>query len=266
MVEHRMYLPSAGIFLAAACLGVHALDRLGPRARRLALGGAALYVLVLAGATHARNEIWRDPATLWGDAAAKSPRLARPWLYLGQQRMRLGDPAGAVPLFERATQLHPRLPHAFLNLGRAYAQVGRLAEAERAFRDGFAMGGGKLRRAHLWFGELLLDQGRVGEACEEFRAELTADPSGREARTNLVVCSLVAGAPAAALAEADRLEREFPGDARLLFNLALAADAAGEPARAAVAYSRFLRIADPDLAAQQEAARRWLAERGAVRP
>jgi protein O-mannosyl-transferase len=261
VVEHRAYLPSAGLFVAAGAAVAAAVERLGAGGRRLALGAAAAWVLVLAGATFARNEVWRDPLTLWGDAMAKAPERSRPHLYVAQALVARGEPERAIPLLERATRLRPPTPLARLSLGVAYAKVGRLAEAERALRAGIASTPDRVPGAHLELGRVLVQAGRVEEACGEFRAEVEVEPRSREARTNLVVCSLTAGDPAAALAQAERLDREAPGDARLLFNLALAADAAGDPARAADAYRRFLGTAGAELAPQREAAARWLAGR-----
>jgi tetratricopeptide (TPR) repeat protein len=261
-VEHRMYLPSAGIFVAVGAALVSGLGRLSAGGRRITLGAAAAAVLLLAGATWARNEVWRDPLTLWSDAMAKAPVRSRPHVFVAQALMARGEAARAIPLLERATGLRPRTPLAHLNLAKAYAEVDRLGDAERAARAGIGSTSSAVTGANVLLGRILLRMGRVEEACRAFEAELAADPRGREARTNLVVCSLAAGDARGALARAERLDAEGPGDGRLLFNLALAADAAGEPARAADAYARFLAVAGPDLAPQRDAAARWLAARG----
>lgn len=266
VVEHRVYLPSMGLFVAAGAAVAAGVERLGAGGRRLALGAVAAWVLLLAVATFARNEVWRDPLTLWSDAMAKAPERSRPHLYVAQALVARGEPERAIPLLERATRLRPPTPLARLSLGVAYAKVGRLPEAERALREGIASTPDRVPGAHLELGRVLVQAGRVEEACGEFRAEVAVEPRSREARTNLVVCSLTSGDPAAALAQAERLDREAPGDARLLFNLALAADAAGDPARAADAYRRFLGTAGAELAPQREAAARWLAGRGAASP
>ena len=263
MNEHRMYLPSAGLFLAAGCAVAWALERAGSRARRNALAVAVgAGVLVLAAATFARNQIWRDPLTLWGDAMAKSPGRSRPPIFVAQALIDRGDVEAAIPLLQTAMQLHPRTALADLNLGRAYAKLGRTADAERALRRGIALGGDEFPGAWLELANVLRDAGRIDEACDAYRAELKTAPGSREARSNLVVCSFVRGDAATAAAEADRLAREDPRDARNLFNLALATGALGDEGRAAAAYRRFLAVAGPELAPQAAQARQWLAERG----
>ncbi|HET8541896.1 MAG TPA: tetratricopeptide repeat protein [Anaeromyxobacter sp.] len=266
MVEHRMYLPSAGIFLAAGIAFAWAVDRAAPRGRTLALAAAGACVLLLAGATFARNRVWRDPLTLWSDALAKAPGRSRPHIYVGQAYLERGMPERAVPLFQAATRLPPRTPIAEMNLGAAYKALGRPADAEAAMREGLAIGARRLPGAHLMLANLLRDGGRYGEACDAYQAELGADPASREARSNLVVCALQRGDPAGAAALAERLDHERPGDPRVLFNLALASAALGDAPRAAGAYRRFLAVAGPALEPQRRAAREWLAEHGGAAP
>src|SRR5439155_3688113 len=66
MVEHRVYLASCGLFLAAGS----ATGRLWavfvtPRARRRAVVLFAAGLLALSGATLVRNAAWARPVTLW---------------------------------------------------------------------------------------------------------------------------------------------------------------------------------------------------------
>ena len=52
----------------------------------------------------------------------------------GVARFRAGDFAGAVPLFTRATESHPKDAAAWKGLGSAYAAMGYYGRAEPAFR------------------------------------------------------------------------------------------------------------------------------------
>ncbi|MDF1552806.1 MAG: tetratricopeptide repeat protein [Deferrisomatales bacterium] len=74
--EHRVYLPSAGFFMAVVALLAWAM----PRAR-LRTAGVALAALAAVGVTatysvgtYRRNEIWTDEVALWGDVSEKAPR------------------------------------------------------------------------------------------------------------------------------------------------------------------------------------------------
>ena len=68
MAEHRLYLASAGLLLAAASVCWRAIAT--RRAVRVALAGV---VFVLAVATYRRHELWSRPADLWEEAIARSP-------------------------------------------------------------------------------------------------------------------------------------------------------------------------------------------------
>jgi protein O-mannosyl-transferase len=257
--EHRLYLPAAGAFLALGAGAAWAVERLRPRARILAAAALAAAVLVLAGATYARNEVWRNPETLWSDVARKSPGKSRPYVWLAQARMDRGDYAGALPLLERAAALPPPYPQVHLNFAVSYERLGRIAEAERAYREALATGLAP-PGAHHGLALLLLDTGRTGEACDHFAAEVAVDRGSRNARKNLVPCLLARGDAPGAVAEAERLAAEAPGDAEVLYNLALGSASLGDVTRAREAYRRFLAAAGPALQPQQDAARAWLAQ------
>jgi predicted Zn-dependent protease len=266
MMEHRMYLPSAGLFVAAGVALASWVARRGPRSRGVALAAAAAAVLALAGATYARNEVWRDAETLWRDAMEKSPEKSRPPVFVATALLARGEADEAIALLERATRLRPREPLVDVNLALAYDKVGRRADAERTLRTAIALGVGSVKGVHYELGRVLLAEGRVAEACAQFEAEVRAHPASRLARTNLVVCSLSRGDATAAVAQAEQLDAEAPGDPKVLFNLALAASSLGDVPRAADAYRRFLASAGPALEPQRASARRWLAERGLGAP
>jgi tetratricopeptide (TPR) repeat protein len=260
MVEHRMYLPSAGLFLAAGAGAAWVLARLSPRGRGYAVAAGAAVLVALLAATFARNAVWRDRMTLWSDALAKSPGKSRPYVYVAQNMLERGDVRGATALLERAAALRSPAPHVFLTLGQAYERSGLGAKAERAYREGIARGGGSLRGAHRALALLLLDSGRMAEACEHLDAELRVDATNRAVRDNAATCRYARGDAAGAASEWARLAAEDPHDAPVLFNLALSYAALGDTPRARDAFRGFLAAAGPTLAPQQAEARRWLEE------
>ena len=148
MFEHRLYLPSAGFFMALVALGVilkRQLDsRQSPLAKALLPCGVCI-VILLAFATHARNFVWQDEIRLWQDIVAKSPNKARP----------------------------------HNNLALAYDKQGRYDEALRENRISL-----KLKDdhgVHLNSGNIFLKQNRLDEALGEFRTAIALNPEYEKA-------------------------------------------------------------------------------------
>jgi tetratricopeptide (TPR) repeat protein len=107
--EHRLYLPSTLpiVFLAAAVIAAWEQDK---RARWLLMPASVMAVATLAVWTWQRNEVWRNPVTLWADTAAKSPHKARVHGNLAKVMLEAGNPAAALAEYERAHALDPQLP------------------------------------------------------------------------------------------------------------------------------------------------------------
>ncbi len=73
--EHRMYLPSAGVFSALSIVVFMVIKRWDAYTRVIT-AMLAVIIIVLTGATYARNTVWKDGVTLWQDVVNKSPNKA----------------------------------------------------------------------------------------------------------------------------------------------------------------------------------------------
>lgn len=135
MNEHRAYLPSVGIFVAAPT-GLAALLRRIPRASpgRITLVAGALVAVVLSIATLLRNQVWASELTLWSDAALKSPRKPRPLVNLGSALALAGRPDLGVGPLRRAVELDPAAAYPRAQLAAALLALGRAGEAEPELR------------------------------------------------------------------------------------------------------------------------------------
>jgi tetratricopeptide (TPR) repeat protein len=123
MVEHRMYLPLAGLaWIAAALLA----DLPGRRAWRVAVPAAL--VLALTGATQVRNRVWRNEVTLWSDVIVRAPNLARGHNNLAMALEQGGEVARAEAEYRRALALDGDYLYGLVNLGRLYGIEGRYRE------------------------------------------------------------------------------------------------------------------------------------------
>lgn len=175
MFEHRLYLPMVGVAVGVAG-ALHAAAGSGPRAaRRLAIA-TGVWLAALGAATVARNHVWRDPVTLWSDAAEKSPGKARPHFNLGEALRARGDLAGASRAWSRAIEIDPSHSYAANQLGSVELMRGDLAAAERWYRRAAA---GTPVNAEAYYNlALVLDSsGRPGEAMEYYRRFVAKAPS-----------------------------------------------------------------------------------------
>ena len=130
IAEHRVYLPSVGLSIAAAYVLVAIALRLAPKRGALVAAVVATALgLVLAWATHQRNELWRDELELWLDAAQKSPGRARPHINIASTLARRGDLEGAVQRYRVALAIDPYEAETQNNMGIACFKTNRIDEA-----------------------------------------------------------------------------------------------------------------------------------------
>jgi tetratricopeptide (TPR) repeat protein len=178
MNEHRVYLPSVGAF-AALAVGLVFLTRRvagATRAGRVATAVGAALSLALAGATLARNTVWRSEVALWADAATKSPDKVRPVLNLGTSLATAGRFRDAVAPLRRAVRLDPGSAYAHAQLAAALLSAGRPAEAEPELREALRLAPGDVE-ATFNLAMLLLESNRGEEAGRWFARFLEIAPA-----------------------------------------------------------------------------------------
>lgn len=242
MVEHRVYLPSVGILLALAlltALGQRWVARRAPALRLLPAAAAGAALLALAGAAHARNEVWRDEVALWRDATEKSPWNARAFNNLGSALRVARRPAEAVEVLRTAVRLRPTYATAHWNLYKALAEVGRpdLAEASRA--DAMRLGAAE----QVALGKGYLAAGHWRSAVRELTLATAAAPFDGGVRHLLGVAHLEAGEVAAARRELRLASQLSPRDVATLLDLARALRLDGEGAEAGRVEAEARRLA-----------------------
>jgi len=111
--ERQLYLASWGLFLALST----AADLLRERCEgRRVTAVAAVLVVALGGFTVFRNEVYRSEVALWEDTARKSPGKARVWNNLGYAYDQAGRSADAEASYLRALRIDPGYPLARGNL------------------------------------------------------------------------------------------------------------------------------------------------------
>lgn len=161
--EHRMYLTVGALAVLVTLAG-------GTLAPRIAAVLGAVVVVAFAAAAIARNEVWRDPVTLWTDNLAKTPAKQRVYRNLEEAYQRRGDETGmrrvVMTEIETLRRLHrddPRNVEVLTGLANGLARIGRTEEALAAVRDAVRLDprDAVARAAH---GALLMQLGRPEEA------------------------------------------------------------------------------------------------------
>jgi tetratricopeptide (TPR) repeat protein len=139
---------------------------------------------------------------------AEAPSFAKPYEDLGVLMVQQERAAQAVPYLEKATRLDPKLERAWFTLGKAYAVLGRGADADVAFEKCFELSPERRMMAHAAEHQRA---GRLEDAEHLYRRVLRHNPGNVDALRLLAMLSLNA-------------QREAEAESLLLRALAIAPD------------------------------------------
>ena len=227
--EHRLYLSSAAFALALA-YGALQVARRGRVWQRGIAVLALVVVLLCSGLSMARNQLWGSDLTLWRDAAAKAPLMARPHYYLGEALAVRGQVGAAILAFERALQRDPAFTAVHARLGQLYLENGQTGSAERILQQGLEV---DPEDRALWRGLAACYRARGGAAAqnnrkwmekslEAYRRALVLAPPDAALHNNLGNTLQALGRVEEGLRH-HRLARDLaPGDARTQVNIGAA--------------------------------------------
>jgi tetratricopeptide (TPR) repeat protein len=216
MVEYRVYLPSAGMFMAAAVLVFSLLGRISIRwANAALLAMTCILILMFAGVTHARNEVWESKKSLWSDAVRKSPLRPRGYINLGTASLDEKRYDEAIRYLETALRLkepysekHPK-NDAHYNLGLAYYAKDMLREAIIHYEAAIKMAPFD-EEARYNLAIAYNDAGMKGRAIEQYLEALKIKPSSTKIRYNLALTYLTQGRMEQARRELEEVLRREP--------------------------------------------------------
>jgi cytochrome c-type biogenesis protein CcmH/NrfG len=203
MAEHRVYLASAGIFIAlasafargaksgAATADKEIVSRWLPRdpattwVVRAGRAGVFCAVLtVLFALTVMRNRVWSDPVALWTEATVHAEGMWEPHYALADSLREAGNCTAALPEYRAVVALRPAHRDAFTNMGICLAQTGQLEEAERSFRRVLEIDP-SFPRGYTNLGALALVAGDTTRARDYYREAIAQDPRNVLARMQL---------------------------------------------------------------------------------
>ena len=185
--EHRMYLPTAGFFLAFTVLVFQAAN--GWLRGSVVFGLlAALVAVPMAMATIKRNEVWQDQQSLWHDVLEKSPAKTRSYSHLGILATERGDYDEALRMFQRGLAAKPDAMALKFFTGLVQERRGQLREAKAWFNKVLRLNP-KHFGARMALAQLHTEQERYRRAKNEFEAALRIKP--RSLRGHLALARLL---------------------------------------------------------------------------
>jgi tetratricopeptide (TPR) repeat protein len=183
--EHRMYLPVAGLCMAAASGFYLLLGMAGRHVSRPALVAVVFLVpamfMVL---TYERNGVWESRASLWEDVLRKSPRNPRAHNNLGAAYAKAGRLDEAKHRYIAALALAPGHSGTLNNLGQIYSSSNMFLVAETVFMMAIASDP-ENADAYYNLGVIYENQGRADEAVKYYSLSIARNPQMNIASHNL---------------------------------------------------------------------------------
>jgi tetratricopeptide (TPR) repeat protein len=181
--EHRMYLPSVGVFSALTVAIFMAIHR-WKAYTRVIIAMLAIIIIALTGASYTKNSVWKDNLTLWQDVVNKSPNKARGYNNLGLALKSRGFIDKAIKQYMMAIKLNPSYPNPYSNLGNAYAFQGFIDKAIEQYLMAIKLNP-SYPNPYSNLGNAYLSQGDVDKAIEQYLISIKLNPDHPSPYINL---------------------------------------------------------------------------------
>jgi tetratricopeptide (TPR) repeat protein len=218
--EHRMYLPSVGVFSALTVAIFMVINRWKEYSRIITVI-LALIIIALTGATYARNSVWKDGITLWQDVVSKSPNNARAYHNLGNGYSDQGLFEQAIEQYQISIRLSPVYPQVHYNLGVAYESIGMIGKAIEHSQIAINQKP-DYPEAHNNLGVAYVAKGMIKRAIEQYKIAKKLDPVDPEVHINLAAAYIKQGRLDDAVIEAREAIRLDASNADAYINLSSA--------------------------------------------
>ncbi|MCS7336636.1 MAG: tetratricopeptide repeat protein [Verrucomicrobiae bacterium] len=174
MADRYTYIPSIGLLTALVWCAANWLGRYRSGLRIGAgIAGAILVCCIVL--TRVQLGYWRDSVTLMSRAVRVTKRNAFAHLNLGVAFANLGKMEAAVEQYRAAIEFRPNDFLAHNNLGVALTALGRHEEAAAHYSKALELNP-KSALAHNNFGVLLAQQGKLDQAIEHFKTAIRLNP------------------------------------------------------------------------------------------
>ncbi len=183
--EHRMYLPSFGIFLVISLLFIMIIEKWRQKWLEVTiLLSVIITSLVFTGITYSRNSVWNDRILLWQDVVNKSPRKARGYNALGKAYEEKGNIDRAIKYYKKAIFVDPAYSTPHYNLGIAYIAKELIDEAIESYSNAINIDP-SVAQFHNNLGIAYSLRGLNDEAIRAFIKAINIRPSDAKSYYNL---------------------------------------------------------------------------------
>lgn len=184
--EHRLYLPSMGLAVAASRLAYLGYEQFGRETAfrgKAAASGAFLLLVLLSAATFQRNRVWADPERFWTHEMAMAPGSAHAFqgmmvTFLQEKKFREAIRFGEEGLKRNLPE--DDAANLWTNLALAYAGAGDWPRMKSMLEKSIFSGGGRKFEVYN-LGVAFFHLGEMGDAERRFLRVLEIDPENPDA-------------------------------------------------------------------------------------
>lgn len=248
--DRYLYMPMAGLALAAAALLLAAAGRFP--ARRALLAGATVALLAALGAAAAvQARVWRDSLALWTHAQRVTPGVVANYTNMAGVLLKARRAEEAIAHTSRAVALDPDNYAAQSNHALALQQLGRKEEALRAMRRAVSLASSD-PVVHALYGDMLNRLERDEEAVAAFEEALLLDPHLGTAHLGIATAYANLGRLDDAVSHYREVLRQKPDLATVHSNLGHVLLRLGRHAEAAEHLATAVRLNPGDRLAREE--------------
>ena len=224
-----------------AILGASLFVALRRRAGELAIGAAALVLVVLADLTWRQAEVWHDSTSLWTQVLRVEPDSPLAHNNMGNVLLLERQLNDAVGHYRRALAAAPGYAEARNNLGVALARQGNFSDAIAQYQRALATNPA-YAEAHANWGIALDAMGNPAESIAHFQRALALDPGNVDAQVNWGNALITLGRPDEAIRRYEDVVRRRPDNAAAHLNWGVALARKGSLVEAIGQFRRALEL------------------------
>lgn len=260
LAEQRLYLPSVGFCMLAGALLHYSWVTLRKLRKNAVLSASTLFYALLACVmifyvyqTVSYSFVWRDEITFFDYCIKKNPRNPKFYNNLGLAYSERGRDAEALAMFKKAFMFSQNDPMILVNLADFRSKTGEWGMAEELYLTALTVAP-SYYPAYNGLGILNVRKGNLDKAREHFHRLLELRPDFADGYNNLANVDAKKGLLESAINLRKKAVRLDPDEPQYRFNLGNDYAKSGNLRKAAEQYEKFLDMQPHDPAAYKKTA------------